>query len=252
MGWRDRVKKSFADFADKAEGIQNLKNTEKKEKEGLKTTFIHLTQYTQNPLNVTAEGGASEEPEPETPRVVKSQKTPKTNPAQNITDQDLETTGAGKMSERQNKSIRRESPNKPPNPAPEPPGMGPEYERIWNRAWELAEWIDNPDGAPLAERCAKLPELDDLRERMAAIVQAGSNEPATENLTAASDSKEIKQIKPPTGTWYVWKSTGGTKGRISETCPARCKRSGKCYGVAYFKGKPGPAKDCEPKSCAHT
>lgn len=54
-------------------------------------------------------------------------------------------------------------------PAPEPAGMGPEYADLWNRAWELAEWIDNPDGAPLADRKAKLPELLALRDRMAEI-----------------------------------------------------------------------------------
>jgi len=58
-------------------------------------------------------------------------------------------------------------------PAPEPAGKGPEYTRIWNQAWELAEWIDNPGGAPLAERRAKLPELEDLRARMAEIEKTG-------------------------------------------------------------------------------
>lgn len=51
MGWRDRVKKSFAYSADIAEGIQNLKKTEKERKEGLKTTFIHLTHNTHNTQN---------------------------------------------------------------------------------------------------------------------------------------------------------------------------------------------------------
>lgn len=58
-------------------------------------------------------------------------------------------------------------------PAPEPAGMGAEYTRIWNQAWILAEWIDNPQGAPIEARRAKLPELDRLRERMAAIVRQG-------------------------------------------------------------------------------
>lgn len=78
MGWRDRVKKSFAYSADIAEGIQNLKKTEKKRKEGLKTTFIHLTHNTQNTQNRQNE---SEKPkaEPEqanTTREVKKESTP--------------------------------------------------------------------------------------------------------------------------------------------------------------------------------
>lgn len=60
-------------------------------------------------------------------------------------------------------------------PAPEPAGMGAEYTRIWNQAWTLAEWIDNPQGAPLEARKARLPELDRLRERMAAIVRQGGD-----------------------------------------------------------------------------
>lgn len=54
-------------------------------------------------------------------------------------------------------------------PSPSPAGLGPEYESLWNRAWRLADFIDDPQGAPLAERKAKLPELDRLRGRMAEI-----------------------------------------------------------------------------------
>jgi hypothetical protein len=32
-------------------------------------------------------------------------------------------------------------------------------------------------------------------------------------------------------------------------CPARCKRSGLCYGRAWFLGKSGPAMPCNPKQC---
>jgi hypothetical protein len=35
----------------------------------------------------------------------------------------------------------------------------------------------------------------------------------------------------------------------AETCPARCKRSGKCYGTAYFDGKAGKALQCIRKKC---
>jgi hypothetical protein len=54
-------------------------------------------------------------------------------------------------------------------PSPEPAGMGPEYERLWHRAWKLANEIDNPEGAPIEARRAKLPELMRMRDRMAAI-----------------------------------------------------------------------------------
>ena len=32
-------------------------------------------------------------------------------------------------------------------------------------------------------------------------------------------------------------------------CPARCKSSGKCYGIAYFNGKPGKAHECIEIQC---
>ena len=40
--------------------------------------------------------------------------------------------------------------------------------------------------------------------------------------------------------------------RVSEftfPCPARCKRSGKCYGKAYFDAKPGKALLCIAGQC---
>lgn len=129
-------------------------------------------------------------------------------------------------------------------PAPEPPGMGPEYERIWNQAWELAEWIDDPAAAPIEQRRARLPELDRLRARMAAICSNRTDKPVP---PAAPDP----ETSPP-GTWRTWESTGATtRGRTPETCPAKCKRSGKCYAGAYFEGKPGRAKDCEPGACKY-
>ena len=33
------------------------------------------------------------------------------------------------------------------------------------------------------------------------------------------------------------------------SCPGRCKRTGKCYGMAYYEGKPGRAAECEPNQC---
>jgi hypothetical protein len=168
----------------------------------------------------------------------------------------------------------------PEIPSPEPPGMGPEYDHLWNEAWRLADWIDDPDGAPIEDRRAKLPELEQRGEtgaslraigrQVAAEVEkyfetkvnpdtirkraersSGTNVPKSKNPTITSDSEEIKQIKPP-GTWHTWESTEATtRDRNPESCPARCRRTGKCYALAYFKGKPGPAKDCEPDGCIH-
>ncbi len=115
-------------------------------------------------------------------------------------------------------------------PAPEPPGMGAEYDRLWNEAWLLADFIDG-DTAPLEARKERLPELLRMRDRLAEIEkQGGTNVSEGENPTAPSDFEEIKEIK-------------------QDGCPAKCKMTGKCYAAAYFEGKPGKAKDCEPDGC---
>jgi hypothetical protein len=92
-------------------------------------------------------------------------------------------------------------------PSPSPAGMGPEYERIWNQAWKLAEWIDDQSAAPIEERRARLPELNKLRARMAEIEKAGAQIPAgldPEPLTA--------------GAWIKWESnTTTTRDRTPDT-----------------------------------
>ena len=34
-----------------------------------------------------------------------------------------------------------------------------------------------------------------------------------------------------------------------QNCPAKCKRTGRCYGIAYFDAKPGKALLCIPDQC---
>jgi hypothetical protein len=143
MGWRDRVKKSFGDSEYIGEGIQNLKNQEKERKEGLKTTFIYYPHNPQNPQNRQNEGEKPKTEQRNTTSKVKDQRTLDRTPAQKI-------------------------------PAPEPAGMGPEYDRLWNEAWELADWIDNPEGAPIEERRAKLPGLMRMRDKLADLERAGA------------------------------------------------------------------------------
>jgi len=55
---------------------------------------------------------------------------------------------------------------------PKPTGLGKEYETLWNQAWALADYIDNPDGESLAARQAKIPEIQAMIVRMANIEQA--------------------------------------------------------------------------------
>jgi hypothetical protein len=127
-------------------------------------------------------------------------------------------------------------------PAPEPAGLGPRYEALWNQAWTLADYIDNPHGSSLAERKARLPELNRLRAEMAEIERQAMPPAAPDPETS------------PPGTWHTWTPADtrqAVKDRTAENWPARCKRSGKCYARAYYQGKPGRAKDCEPDGCKH-
>lgn len=124
-------------------------------------------------------------------------------------------------------------------PAPSPPDLGPEYNRIWKEAWLLADFVDG-DTAPLADRKARLAELDKLRARMAAIVR----------IAVPTAGLEPEPSSP--GAWMPWESIDTTtRDRTPESCPARCRQTGKCYAGAYFKGKPGRAKDCEPEACKY-
>ncbi len=203
MNWRKKIKGGFESIESiehKSREVVNIKNIKNnniyKVSKGYLEKYTHNTQNPQNTQN----------PEKETKntRMVKTQSTPEKTPAQNI-------------------------------PAPEPAGLGPEYESLWNAAWKLADFIDNPDGAPYEERRARLPELDRLRAEMVEIERQAVP-------TAPMD---------PEGTWTPWAGTPATKERTAGTCPAQCKRTGKCYGKAYFEGKPGPfpGPECEPNNC---
>jgi hypothetical protein len=39
------------------------------------------------------------------------------------------------------------------------------------------------------------------------------------------------------------------KRKLDPSCPAMCKRSGKCYSIAYFNGKSGKARECIEAQC---
>jgi hypothetical protein len=126
-------------------------------------------------------------------------------------------------------------------PSPEPADLGAEYNRIWNQAWTLADYIDDPAAAPLADRKAKLPGLMQMRERMAEIVRQALPKAGPEPETSPMDA------------WMPWESSGAiTREWTADTCPARCKQTGRCYGKSYFTGKPGPypGPECDKDGCS--
>jgi hypothetical protein len=127
--------------------------------------------------------------------------------------------------------------NNNPIQPPEPPGQGHVYESLWTAAWRLADETDNPDSATLAERKAKIPELNRLRAEMAEIERQAAP-------TAGPDPE-----RSPPDIWHTWESNSTTRVRDPETFPAKDRATGKCYARAYFKGKPGWAVECEPDKC---
>lgn len=123
-----------------------------------------------------------------------------------------------------------------------PPELGPRqkvqqrYETLWAQAWNLTDYVDG-DSAPYADRVARLPELMAIRDRLAEMELSGA--PPTggtiEPSKQATYSAVLKEKEASPDT----------------LCPARCKQTGKCYGKAYFIGKPGKGQDCiEP--CPYT
>ena len=188
MGWRDRVKKSFGDSEHIVEGIQNSKKIEKERKDDLKTTFIYYPHNPQNPQN--RKNGDSEA---DTPRPVKTKTNTGRPPARNI-------------------------------PAPTPPGLGLKYAGLWNRAWCLADEIDDVTGAPIEERRARLPELEQMILELTRLEKRGARTPGHE-------------IQPPT-------PDRPPDQQDPDYCPAKCKTTGKCYGRSVFIGKTGKLEEC--------
>jgi hypothetical protein len=126
-------------------------------------------------------------------------------------------------------------------PAPEPAGMGPEYERLWNQAWQLGDFIDDPAAAPIEQRRTRLPEMLMLRDRMADLRQVMMD--IKPHPAKSQDPEEV---------WTKWEPAAGREAVTQDQCPARCKRTGKCYGKAWFTGKPGPhpGPECDKDGCS--
>ncbi len=129
-----------------------------------------------------------------------------------------------------------------------------QHDHLWQKAWNLADWIDNP-GSDISwqERAAKVPELQAMsleldqleklmRDKLLPLIPINHNsvEEAQINLKLPSDFLQgfSPLVQVILGKQYTL-----------DNCPARCKQTGKCYGKAYFDAKPGKAIDCVPNQC---
>jgi len=86
-------------------------------------------------------------------------------------------------------------------PPAEQKGLETGYKKLWNQAWTLADYVDG-DTAPIEQRLAKLPELNRLRDEMAAIERqtvppAGPDpEPAPRNLDPVGGHTDHQGAEP--------------------------------------------------------
>ena len=112
-------------------------------------------------------------------------------------------------------------------PPPQPKGLGLVYDDLWQKAWQLANQIDDyRSGIPVEQRRAMLPELNQMRAELSRMESLGVEAPGK----AIESVKQVKHIEIQEAN--------------PDSCPARCKRTGKCYGRAYFDGKSGKAQEC--------
>lgn len=70
---------------------------------------------------------------------------------------------------------------------------------------------------------------------------------------AENDTPTIKTAKAIHGDISIAQNSRkkpSSQRTLNQTdCPARCKRTGKCFGRAWFEGKPGPSRSCIPQQC---
>jgi len=68
-----------------------------------------------------------------------------------------------------------------------------------------------------------VPELDIMRAELERLEKAG--------VIPQIDQESVELVKQP--------EIPKVQETNPDSCPARCKRTGNCYGIAYFQGKLG-------------
>jgi len=121
-----------------------------------------------------------------------------------------------------------------------------QFDSLWEKAWKLADWIDEPESdIPWQERAAKVPELQEMSaelDRLEAIIKAEKENTITPEPLTEDYSNSLEGFSP-------LPKLPEPKQHHMDSCPAKCKTTGKCYGIAYFDAKPGKALLCIPDKC---
>lgn len=109
---------------------------------------------------------------------------------------------------------------------------------LWSRADKLVDWIDDSNSTvPWQERAAKVPELQEMSLEIDKL--KAKQKVIPKEISTSIDLNDFSPIFNP-----------GRKAQIDMAfCPARCKQTGKCYGITYFDAKPGKSFLCMPDQC---
>ncbi len=120
-----------------------------------------------------------------------------------------------------------------------------QHNTLWLQADELADWIDDSNSTlPWRERAAKVPELQAMSLELSRLEQLGAIPPGTKPVINTA-KKQAQSFLPGFSPLKIPKIEQASP----DACSAKCKRTGKCYGKAYFDAKPGKAIDCVPNQC---
>jgi hypothetical protein len=120
------------------------------------------------------------------------------------------------------------------------------FDSLWQKAWKLADWIDDSKSVvPRQKRAAKVPELQEMSaklDQLEALTKVKKKNNISRELVTEIDLKFLEGFSPiPEFT--------EPKQYQQDNCPARCKRTGRCYGKVCFSGKPGKAEPCKSDQC---
>jgi hypothetical protein len=101
-------------------------------------------------------------------------------------------------------------------------------ETLWNKATQLEDWIDDPESdVPWQEKTKYVPQLQEMSLEIDCLKDQRNQNQLQQPVKKNPATPEIESIQP-------------------ESCPARCKQSDQCYGIAYFNGKTGKSSVCVP------
>lgn len=115
-----------------------------------------------------------------------------------------------------------------------------EHDALWQKADELADWIDDPDSkVAWQERAARVPELQEMAVEIDLLIDKLETQIKTGFEIMPDGGKKYKGLD---GVWYPYKAKLQPEDEAvkPEKCPASCKQTGRCYSTTWFTGKPGP------------